>query len=120
MDRTGWSRAYRHTTRGRAISLHGAAKKRAKEKGLDFDITIDWVEQRLITGVCEVTGIPFEKDDAVERVGRSFAPSLDRRDNALGYTQDNVQVVCWIYNRAKGVQGAEDVLRMAEALCLSQ
>ena len=86
------------------------AKNRARDKGLDFSLTSKWLTDKLEKGVCEVTGIRFEGYCS------SFAPSLDRKDPAKGYTEDNTQVVVWIYNRCKNNGSHEDVLRMALAL----
>jgi len=45
-----------------------------------------------------------------------FCPSLDRVDSSKGYTKDNVQLVCRIYNTAKGNGTKEDVMKMVDAL----
>ena len=102
-----------------ASMLVSGAKARAKKRSLEFNLTVDWLLERLARGVCEVTGLPF-----VPSIGtgqqRSFlnpwAPSLDRIENSRGYTTDNVQVVVSIYNIAKGEHTDADVFRMAEAL----
>lgn len=99
--------------RVRSIRLWNSAKSRARKSGLEVSITTDWVEERIQRGVCEVSGLPF-----VLTADRSpFAPSLDRIDNTKGYTEDNTQVVVWMYNAAKHVFTANDVLTLAEALC---
>lgn len=94
----------------RASSLLRAAKDRHP----DVTITKEWITEKILKGRCEVTGIEFES--SVEKPARPFTPSLDRIDPTRGYHEDNVQVVCWIYNRAKGVQDFEAVLKMAKAL----
>jgi len=86
------------------------AKNRARAKGLEFSLTSEWLLERLEKGLCEVTGINFEGYCS------PFAPSLDRKDPNKGYTEDNTQVVVWIYNRCKNTDSHEDVLRMALAL----
>jgi hypothetical protein len=106
---------YRHVNRKedadyRASSLVRAAKQRSD----DVTITVSWVADKIAQGKCEVTGIPF--DMSPHKPARSFTPSLDRIDPKRGYHPDNVQVVCWIYNRAKGVNSAADVLTLAKAL----
>jgi hypothetical protein len=57
--------------------------------------------------MCEKTGSGFllVDDGNGTSAGRSRhprSPSLDRIDRTKGYTADNVQVVCWQYNIAKG------------------
>ena len=95
----------------RASSLLRAAKQRNE----NVTITKEWVKERIEAGVCEVTGIPFDMSSA--KPARAFTPSLDRIDPSHDYTPDNTQVVCWIYNRAKGVHSHDAVVTLAEALC---
>ena len=64
---------------------------------MECSITLEWVEQKLLAGVCEVTGIAFE----FERNGNPFFPSIDRIDSDKGYTPDNCRAVLWIINTAK-------------------
>jgi len=49
-----------------------------------------------------------------------FSPSFDRIDNTQGYTRDNVQLVCLIYNTAKNAHTHEDLLKLARALVSEQ
>lgn len=84
-------------------------KRGADKRELDFALTEEDIDRLLHSGVCAKTGVAFE-------AAGDFAASIDRVDNAGGYTLDNVQAVCWIYNRAKGVSTDAAVLRMAEAL----
>ena len=105
-------RRYMNKPSYRASRLVSGAKKRALKVGLEFDLDTSWVTERVAKGQCEVTGIQFEMI-----TGRSaFAPSLDRIDPQMGYTRENVQVVVWAYNAAKGVASHEEVLRLAHAL----
>ena len=105
------------TPASRASRLVCGMRSRCKKKGLEYDLTNEWVQEKLEAGVCEVTGIPLElKGGGLNNGGRPFAPSLDRTDPTKGYTMDNVKVVCWIYNGAKGVGTHEDVIKLAEAL----
>jgi hypothetical protein len=104
----------------RSGSLLAHATTRAKKHDLPITITRAWILERLDAGTCEATGLPFDTRPNEEGGGwvrRSFCPSLDRIDPAQGYTPENTQVVCWIYNAAKGTNGHEDVLILAEALC---
>lgn len=106
------ARAYRATPEGRGCRLYEGAKKRARDNNIEFTITKEWVVEKVKSGFCEVTGLPFELTE-----GRNaFAPSLDKRDPTKGYTPENVDVVVWCYNTAKGVGSYEDVLKLAKAL----
>ena len=72
------------------------AKRRAAERGLAFDLS---VEDVVIPAVCPVLGIKIE----VGRGGRApGSPSVDRIDNAQGYVKGNIQVISWRANDIKG------------------
>jgi hypothetical protein len=83
--------------------LLNRAKSRAEKLGLPFDLDIDWVIAHTAPMMCEVTSHRLEWVDSGR--GRGFkhpwAPYIDRRDSALGYTKDNCRVVSTIYNIAK-------------------
>ena len=88
-------------------------KKNAKRLKRTFTITRSDILQKLNKGYCEVTGIKFE----LNTISRSpFRPSVDRKDNSKGYTKDNIQLVCWIYNRTKGDGTHKDVVKLCQAL----
>lgn len=107
-------RTYRQAPHGRAVQLHANAKRRAEDKGITFDLDrLDLIE-RITAGRCEVTGLPF---DLTAGAGLNpWAPSLDRKDSAGGYTPANVQVVVSAYNVAKGPWGDDVLLKLARAI----
>ena len=109
---------YYITLNGRASHMLNNAKRRALNKGIEFSLSKDWITDRLRSGVCEVTKIPFEIriNGGKGHTENSFAPSIDRIDSSKGYTAENCQLVCWIYNRAKGAFPLPDLLRMAESI----
>lgn len=88
---------YCNTITGRAHRIFNGAKRRAKEKNIEFHLTLDFIKEKLSFGRCEVTDIDFE----IVTKHSLFAPSLDRIDNNKGYTVDNVQMVCCAYNMGK-------------------
>ncbi|SPA50620.1 hypothetical protein [Cupriavidus taiwanensis] len=99
------------TPRGVANRLIAGARKRRP-----VTVSVEQIEAGIVRGACAVTGLPF----VIGRSGtgaRALAPSIDRIDPSLDYTPTNTQVVCWLYNRAKGDGSHEDVLMLAEALC---
>lgn len=98
----------------RTKALWGAARTRAWRHGVPFSLSESWVADRLNAGVCEVTGLAFRVDKCGPR--NNFCPSVDRKDPDKGYTDENAQMVVWIYNAAKGAGSHDDVLLMAEAL----
>lgn len=105
----------RNTPNVRAYHIWNNARKRAKKNDIPFTITLDWLKERLDR--CAVTGI--ELDTSIgpgSGNGNPFAPSLDQITPRSGYTPENTQVVCWIYNCAKGSARHEEVARMARVL----
>jgi len=72
------------------------AKCRAKKKGLDFDLTQDFIRS-IDTDVCPYLGMPIQWGK-----GRGSAydssKSIDRIDSAKGYTEDNVIICSWRAN----------------------
>lgn len=111
-------RNYRTSPHGKAVRLMVEAKERAADKNLPLTIDVPWIRARIAAGKCQVTEIPFDMEPAGNSLGaRAFGASLDRITPKLGYTPENTQVVVWIYNRAKGVQGHAEVMKLAEALC---
>lgn len=101
----------------RATRMFIGSRRRAKKAGMPFALSKDWVEERLRRGRCERSGIEFDMAGELAIKLRSpYAPSLDRIDSNKGYTPDNVQVVVWAYNSAKGTGTDADVLRLARAI----
>jgi len=99
--------------RTRANRLLNAARSRGK---YEVTITTEFIQEKIERGVCEATGLPFDLSPG--NGPTPWAPSLDRIDNSLGYTPNNSRVVVWMFNAAKGTTTDEDVLTLAEALCL--
>ena len=94
-------RGARHTGqhRGISISYFEAKKKDAKARGYEFEITIDDVAD-LLEGqefVCALTGAPVALDKSSSSTG-----SLDRIDNSIGYTKNNIQIVTCDINMLRG------------------
>lgn len=72
------------------------AKNRARRRGVSFDIETSWLEERLVSGKCELTGLPFRFE-----IGSPYMPSLDRITSRQGYTANNCRVIIWFANQAK-------------------
>mgnify|MGYP006888290380 CR=1 FL=1 len=96
----------------RAKFMWAQVKKRAKSG--DFDITLEWVRERIYNGKCEVTGIPFQLTYGQGVV--PWCPSIDRIDSSRGYTMDNCRMVVVILNLAKNKFTDDDVMTLAQAL----
>lgn len=103
------------TVKGRALSLFNAAKKRAAEKGVPFELTREWVEARL-AAPCEATGIKFVFARGIGSGRRSpFAPSIDRRIPELGYVESNCRAIVWGLNAALCTWGEDALFTIIDA-----
>ena len=97
------TRKARRTVMGRANTLYHSAKRRAKKARIVFTLTREWLDPIIESGVCQVTGVPFNFEPSGEmRTTNPRSPSLDKRVPFGGYTQENTQVTLWAYNRLKG------------------
>jgi hypothetical protein len=90
------------------------ARSRAKQMGLDFDITAADVS---VPTQCPVLGLRLEFGDGVKT---DASPSIDRIDSSKGYTKDNIWVISWKANRLKSNATLEDVVRIAAAMALQE
>ena len=77
------------------IFLLENAKRRAKIRGLDFDISVDDI---IIDEVCPILKTPYKIG---EEVVCYESPSLDRIDSSKGYIKGNVQVISYRANTIK-------------------
>ena len=93
--------------RGPTYKMVLAARSRAKARGLECDLPLDW--KASIT-TCELTGLPFVKGC------RLYAASIDRIDNDKGYTVENYRLVLCAVNHMKNTGTDEDVYHIAAAL----
>jgi hypothetical protein len=71
------------------------AKKRAKEKGILFDISVGDI---VVPTHCPVFGFEFKTG---EKTPVSTSPSLDRIVPELGYVKGNIQVISHLANAMK-------------------
>ncbi len=85
-----------------------AARKRAKDLGLEFSISADDIE---VPAECPVLGIPIEI--AVGGGPSDGSPSLDRIDSTRGYVRGNVAVISFLANRIKSNGTAEQHEKIA-------
>lgn len=104
------------TFEGKASKLLSSAKARARQKGREFALDLDWVKANLLGEKCQATGVPFVYEVPKGQKHGDFSPSIDRRDNSEGYTQSNSQIVCLMYNRAKSEGTFDNVLTMAKEM----
>lgn len=73
------------------------AKRRAKNKNLEFSIT---PEDIIIPKICPILNIELDTTQGRGRF-RYNTPTLDRINNTRGYTINNIQVISWRANELK-------------------
>lgn len=103
----------------RCQRLHGNAQKRAKEMGWPPpDFTSNWIEEKILNGYCEATGIPFDLETRTADIHASnpWVPSIDRIDSSLPYSKSNVQIVVYMYNVCKSEFKKEDVIKFCKGV----
>lgn len=84
-------------------------KDRALKKGLDFDLSLEDIEN---FSVCPVFGFPLKRSEGGKPSYDS--PSVDRIDPSKGYTKDNIQIISNLANMMKQNATPEQLLLFAE------
>jgi len=104
----------------RAQRLYGNAQKRAKAEGWPQpDFNSLWLEEKILNGACEVTGIPFDlvsQATSTVHAKNPWVPSLDRIDSTRPYLKDNVQLVVYMYNVCKAEFSHAEVAKFCRAV----
>jgi hypothetical protein len=113
--------SYLQSFNGFVSKLWSTSKNRAKVKDWEFDLTKEWISEKLNKMVCEVTGcsltlLKYNKD---KYHSNPFNPSIDRIDSTKGYIMENCRLVCWIYNIAKSDFTDKEVYLMSKNLILN-
>lgn len=85
-----------------------AAKKRAKEQGMVFDLI---VEDLIVPEICPILGIPLSVGNLTKE---KQSPSLDRLDNSKGYTKENSWVISSLSNTMKNDASFEELILFAK------
>ena len=81
-------------------------------------MSVDFIYAAIKDGVCPKTGLQF---NIIEK-GKNYrdrhplTPSIDKIDPMMGYTEDNIQIVCWWYNLAKSRLTDQEVLELCKAV----
>lgn len=85
------------------------AKKRAKIKGLDFNLTLEDIN---VQERCPVLGRPYTIGGGPSN--KDMSPSLDRIDSTKGYVTGNVRVISLRANKHKGDLTLEEAKQIFE------
>jgi hypothetical protein len=107
---------YKQSIKGRASDLLRNARVRACEFNREFNLTRSFIISKLELGICEKSGIIFDFSADFTTWQNPFSPSIDRKDNSKGYTIDNVQVVCTMFNVGKSEHSEIDFIAMCLAV----
>jgi hypothetical protein len=101
-ERLASAKKWRHTESGSSRLLHLSAQRRAKKKGIPYELTPEIILNlmRLQEGKCALTGVQFEFGES-SFYFRPLAPSIDKIDATKGYTIGNVQITTVVANKAK-------------------
>lgn len=87
-----------------------------QKKKLDFNLTKDYLKQLWDkqNGICALSGIAMTFDIDSGRTNTNV--SVDRINPNLGYTKDNIQLVCMAVNQMKSDLKLEELYMFCEAL----
>ena len=85
-------------------------KTRSKKKGLEVTVTQEFLLKLLQASEyrCSVTGLNMNLETHPRKKANPFKASLDRKDSTKGYTESNVQWVCWAVNQMKSDKPEEE------------
>jgi hypothetical protein len=83
------------------------AKRRAAQNNREFDLTLEDIRSQFVA-TCPVLGLPLRWEYGHGQ-GKDYSPSLDRFDNARGYTKDNVYIISARANSLKSCMTKEEV-----------
>ena len=91
-----------------------AIKRAASERKLEWSLSDDMVHS-LMGQPCFYCGQPPSNlSRHPEQNGECFYSGIDRLDNAVGYTPENVVPCCWVCNRAKQSQSVAEFLQWVD------
>lgn len=88
------------------------ARRRAKQKNMEFSITPDDVK---MPEFCPILGIRLESAFGGKALDNS--PSLDRIDSNLGYVPGNVWIISFRANTIKNNATVEELQKLVDVLC---
>ena len=111
---------YYSSIEDRITRLLCSTRSRCIKLGLLCDIDSKYVLGLLEkqNGRCAKTGIKFEATES-QGIGRNstpWAPSIDQIIPSNGYTKDNIQLVCVMYNFCKHTWDESEILVFAKAV----
>ena len=94
------------------------AKQRSKARGFQVEATVEYVLGLLAAQKCKcaITGIELDLRVNDGTIRRAFAPSIDRINPKLGYTNENIRITSLIANIAMSDLSYQDFEEMCIAV----
>lgn len=95
------------------------AKKRAKKKGLEFNLTKEFIYKlyEKQEGFCALSGIKMEHKSGHEKYRiNPYNLSIDRIDSTQGYIQSNIQFTCGIINVMKNQMDQDEFIKICKQI----
>lgn len=115
MLNTNFQSAHKRLRRLITLTRYEARVRRNLEFDLNIDQLVEILEKQNFQ--CALTGWDLEFTPGGNFDGRNpRGCTLDRKDNKLGYTVDNVQLVCCIANVIRSKLSLEDFKCLCEAV----
>lgn len=108
--RTKWHRQFADSDEGHVSIRKTVIQRRAKSKGLEFDLDIEWFKSKLDTNKCEITGLRFDYDNF------GMSPSVDRIDQTKGYIKSNCRMILYCVNAFRGTMNDTEMIKIASTL----
>ena len=90
------------------VNLFNDAKKRAKKKNLEFNLSLQDI---YIPEFCPIFGTKLELGKGIFQAN---SPSIDRIDNDIGYTKTNIIVISHKANTMKNNATMEEIKKIIE------
>lgn len=96
-------------------TMLSAAKHRAKNASLEFDLDLEYLLS-IATDHCPIDGTPFDwlRQLKQDKLLNLATPSLDRIDSSKGYIKGNVKIIGWKWNYKKSNMNLDDLLLLVE------
>lgn len=92
-------------------AIYNRLKNRAKQKSIEFNLTLTDLNNLPIPITCPVLGIPLRTERG-RQTDNSI--SIDRIDSSKGYTINNIIVVSWKANRLKSNASLIEMRKLVE------
>lgn len=89
--------------------LYNQLKQSAKKRGIDFDLTLSDLNNLSFPITCPILGMPLKYNIGIPK---DDSYSIDRKDNSIGYTIDNIEVISYRANRAKNNLSEEELSKL--------